>query len=79
MALSEKGELAIARFGAQAGAAAADAFKDLIATLTLEPGGDILILPDGSAAPEFVEAVVGVVTKGLRAAMSAPGRSGPVN
>ena len=78
MALSEKGELAIARFGAQAGAAAADAFKDLIATLTLEPGGDLLILPDGSTNPVFVESVVRGVSQGLRDMMSG-GPSGPVN
>jgi len=74
--MSERADLAIARFGQQVTERMADPVAELLAVLTVEVPG--LMQPDGSIHPRFVEAMVTSSTEGLRAALSAP-RSGPVN
>ena len=74
--MSEKADLALARFGQQVAERMAEPVAELLAVLSVEVPG--LVLPDGSVHPRFVEAMVRSSTEGLRAALSAP-RSGPVN
>ena len=74
--MSERYDLALARFQEQVVRLMADPVAELIAVLAAE--GPDLVLPDGSLHPRFVEGMVRGSTDALRAALS--GRpSGPVN
>jgi len=74
--MSEKADLARARFQEQATRLMAEPVAELIAVLAAEVPD--LVLPDGSLHPRFVEGMVRASTDALRAALS--GRpSGPVN
>jgi hypothetical protein len=74
--MSEKADLARARFQEQAARLMAEPVAELIAVLAAEVPD--LVLPDGSLDPRFVEGMVTGSSQALRAALS--GRpSGPVN
>jgi hypothetical protein len=74
--MSERYDLALARFQEQATRLMAEPVAELIAALSMEMPD--IVLPDGSLDPRFVEGMVRASTDALRAALS--GRpSGPVN
>ena len=74
--MSERADLALARFQEQIAQRMAEPFAELLAVLAVEVPG--LVQPDGTPHPQYLAAMERTMLGGLRAALSAP-PSGPVN
>jgi hypothetical protein len=74
--MSEKADLALARFGEQVAQIMGKPFAELLAVLAVEVPG--LMQPDGTPHPQYLAGMEKAMLGGLRRALSAPS-SGPVN
>lgn len=75
--MSEKADLALARFQEQTAQLMGKPFAELLAVLAVEVPG--LVQPDGTPHPQYLEGMARAMMEGLRAALSAPRSAPPVN
>ena len=75
--MSEKADLALARFGQQVADRMGEPFAELLAVLAVEVPG--LVQPDGTPHPQYLEGMARAMMEGLRRALTAPRSGPPVN